>query len=334
MTNNASMLSLNWNHHNSNLKEGFTNAQQNGEFVDMTVAADGHLVKVHQLILGIASPYIKSLIQSATCKHPIIFLNNVSYNTLCSLLEYMYAGEVVIGEENLDQFLNAAKALRIKGLDVMDENLDITKEIDLDIVDQKAPIEVLDNEIISIPSQPLPTTSSSAEAAPRQGIKRKFVENPIKSPRPLLLKNNKILSNEILQNNTEDAPSTPEMNPLTKDDELKDNCLSDLGLTPVTSNCVNQQELQYTVSNRGSLQLILNRYIYNIFSKKNSGQNRRWRCVDYRDHKCPACATTSGNVVIRRTNMHNHPFHDKKIMLKLEKRAIYSAIKADDSKSS
>lgn len=41
----------------------------------MTLAADGHSVKVHQIILALASPYIKELIASAHCSHPIIFLN-------------------------------------------------------------------------------------------------------------------------------------------------------------------------------------------------------------------------------------------------------------------
>lgn len=48
---------------------------QNEEFVDMTLAADGHHVKVHQMVMALASPYIKDLISSAACPHPIIFLN-------------------------------------------------------------------------------------------------------------------------------------------------------------------------------------------------------------------------------------------------------------------
>lgn len=57
--------------------------------------------------------------------------------------------------------------------------------------------------------------------------------------RPLSLKN-KIPLNEISQT-TEDVLTTPEINTLIKDDELKGNCLSDLGLTPITNNCLNQQ---------------------------------------------------------------------------------------------
>lgn len=51
------------------------NVFQNEEFVDMTLAADGHFVKVHQMIMALASPYFKNLITSAGGRHPVIFLN-------------------------------------------------------------------------------------------------------------------------------------------------------------------------------------------------------------------------------------------------------------------
>lgn len=41
----------------------------------MTLAADGHLVKVHQVLVALASPYLKDMIASAPCPHPVIYLN-------------------------------------------------------------------------------------------------------------------------------------------------------------------------------------------------------------------------------------------------------------------
>lgn len=41
----------------------------------MTLAADGCLVKVHRNILALASPYIKAMLKSVDCQHPVIFLN-------------------------------------------------------------------------------------------------------------------------------------------------------------------------------------------------------------------------------------------------------------------
>ncbi|GBP47784.1 hypothetical protein EVAR_24035_1 [Eumeta japonica] len=88
--------------------------------------------------------------------------------------------------------------------------------------------------------------------------------------------------------------------------------------------------LQFTVSNRGSLQVILNRYMYNLHSTSRRSGVKRWRCVEYRNKRCQAFLVTKGNVVLNRANLHNHSFHDKKILGKLEKKAIYSTI--DDVK--
>ncbi|KOB68767.1 Modifier of mdg4 [Operophtera brumata] len=57
--------------------------------------------------------------------------------------------------------------------------------------------------------------------------------------------------------------------------------------------------------------MILNRYLYNLNSTTSRTGLRRWRCVDYRNNK---------------SNVHCHTFHDKKILAKLEKKAVFSAI--------
>lgn len=68
-------LAVAWESYQSNICNGLTTLQQRGEFVDMTLAADGHLVKVHRMVLCLVSPYIKNLIASVDCPHPVIFLN-------------------------------------------------------------------------------------------------------------------------------------------------------------------------------------------------------------------------------------------------------------------
>ncbi|KAH9634479.1 hypothetical protein HF086_005472 [Spodoptera exigua] len=109
-----------WVSHESQISQGFARLQQEGEFVDMTLAADGHLVKVHQNIIALASPYIKAMIQSAACQHPVVFLNNINYNTLSFILEYIYTGEVNIPADVTPDFLQACKALCIKGVEKID----------------------------------------------------------------------------------------------------------------------------------------------------------------------------------------------------------------------
>lgn len=111
-----SRVSLSWDAYERNICNGLGLLQQRGEFVDMTLAADGYHVKVHQIVLSLVSPYIKDLIRAAECPHPVIFLNKVSYDTLQSILEYAYTGEAVVDPERLDCFLQACRELHITGL--------------------------------------------------------------------------------------------------------------------------------------------------------------------------------------------------------------------------
>lgn len=63
---------------------------QNGELVDMTLAADGHVVKVHQVLIALASPYLKELITSIPSQHPVIFLNVSKCTDLTDYFVYYY----------------------------------------------------------------------------------------------------------------------------------------------------------------------------------------------------------------------------------------------------
>lgn len=49
-------------------------------------------------------------------KNPIIVFNELSYEQLRAMLEYMYRGEVHVSQEQLDSFLKVAETLKIKGL--------------------------------------------------------------------------------------------------------------------------------------------------------------------------------------------------------------------------
>ncbi|KAI5632371.1 BTB/POZ domain-containing protein [Phthorimaea operculella] len=112
-------FSLSWESHKSNICSGLSSLQQNGEFVDMTLAADGHHVKVHRMVMSLVSPYLKELLNSAPCQHPVIFLNKISYTTLCAILEYVYTGEVMVGKDSLTELIDAGKELHIRGLEDM-----------------------------------------------------------------------------------------------------------------------------------------------------------------------------------------------------------------------
>lgn len=54
--------------------------------------------------------------QENPSKHPIIILKDVAYSHLQAILEFMYAGEVNVSQEQLPAFLKTADRLKVKGL--------------------------------------------------------------------------------------------------------------------------------------------------------------------------------------------------------------------------
>jgi hypothetical protein len=59
---------------------------------------------------------IYEILQNNPSKHPIIILKDVPFNHLQSILEFMYAGEVNVPQDNLPAFLKTAERLKVKGL--------------------------------------------------------------------------------------------------------------------------------------------------------------------------------------------------------------------------
>merc|ERR1712117_813346 len=49
-------------------------------------------------------------------KHPIIILKDVPFQHLTAILEFMYAGEVNVAQDQLPAFLKTAERLKVKGL--------------------------------------------------------------------------------------------------------------------------------------------------------------------------------------------------------------------------
>ncbi|XP_028037979.1 protein bric-a-brac 2-like isoform X1 [Bombyx mandarina] len=261
-------LAVAWESYQSNICNGLTTLQQRGEFVDMTLAADGHLVKVHRMVLCLVSPYIKNLIASVDCPHPVIFLNDISYEVLQAILQYIYTGEVIVSKENFKSFMTAGRALRIRGLDDVAVNEDTVKGDQINMNEYNNEV----SENLNVVKESTGTES---------------------------------MDDTLI--NTDEGMHEPEANDGTK-----------------------EPTLQYSLSNHGNLQLVLNRYVYNMKYYSRKSGNRSWKCVDGsgKEPRCRASVLTNNSRVVRRTGLHNHPFHDKKIIKKIQRGGTFTTLKA------
>ncbi|KAF5273470.1 hypothetical protein FQA39_LY07487 [Lamprigera yunnana] len=112
----SEQFSLCWDNFHKNMSSGIQSMLETEDLVDVTLAVEGRNLKAHKMVLSVCSPYFRELFQSNPCKHPIVFMKDVSYIALSDLLQFMYQGEVQVAQENLATFIKTAEALQIKGL--------------------------------------------------------------------------------------------------------------------------------------------------------------------------------------------------------------------------
>ena len=100
----------------SNIKTSWQQLQTEIHFCDVTLACEDAEIETHKLIISSFSPVLKSLLKLNQNSHPLIYITNVKYKDLETLINFMYHGEVNISENDLNRFLEIAKDLKIRGL--------------------------------------------------------------------------------------------------------------------------------------------------------------------------------------------------------------------------
>ncbi|KAK9878061.1 hypothetical protein WA026_020690 [Henosepilachna vigintioctopunctata] len=107
---------LRWNDQQSILVSAFDTLLENEALVDCTLAAEGKCLNAHRVVLSACSPYFELLLSKHYDKHPILILQDVKFQELKAMMDYMYRGEVSISSDQLGPLLKAAESLQIKGL--------------------------------------------------------------------------------------------------------------------------------------------------------------------------------------------------------------------------
>jgi len=108
---------LKWNNYQASLTNAFKSLLENEDFVDVTLSAGGKTLRAHKVVLSACSSYFKQLLTGINSwQHPILFLRDVPFVDLYTILEFIYMGEVNVGQSDLTSFLKTAELLQIKGL--------------------------------------------------------------------------------------------------------------------------------------------------------------------------------------------------------------------------
>ncbi|KAF2904819.1 hypothetical protein ILUMI_01355, partial [Ignelater luminosus] len=116
-----SHYSLRWNNHQSHILSAFDALLQAETLVDVTLVCAEASVRAHKVVLSACSPFFQRIFSENPCKHPVIVLKDFSGWEVQAIVDFMYKGEISVGQEQLQSLIKAAESLQVRGLAHQDQ---------------------------------------------------------------------------------------------------------------------------------------------------------------------------------------------------------------------
>ena len=101
---NSEELRLQWKEFPKIVGSAFEELKDDLFLRDVTlVCKDGKEVDAHKVVLASTSPFVLELFQRNKQPHPqVVFMKEIKGEDLLAMVEFLYIGEVNVGQENLD----------------------------------------------------------------------------------------------------------------------------------------------------------------------------------------------------------------------------------------
>jgi len=108
---------LKWNEFDANIRASFYKFRQDQRFLDVTLATDdGRHIQAHKLILAAGSQFFDEIFVNCDQTNMLVYLKGIRSDQLEQVTDFIYNGEAFITQEELVQFLEIGKELKVKGL--------------------------------------------------------------------------------------------------------------------------------------------------------------------------------------------------------------------------
>ena len=107
---------LKWNDFQTNITSSFKDLRNDQEFTDVTlVCGDNHKIEAHKVILASASKVFRNIFTESKHPHPLIFIKGTNGTLLSVIIDYIYHGEANLLQDDLENFVELASELAVKG---------------------------------------------------------------------------------------------------------------------------------------------------------------------------------------------------------------------------
>ena len=107
---------MTWKDYNSNFSKEFDECRKHQDFFDVTLACEENVITAHKIVLSAASDFFKNILRKHKHEHPLIYLTEVKFSDLQSILDFIYTGETEVAEKDLETLLATATRFKVKGL--------------------------------------------------------------------------------------------------------------------------------------------------------------------------------------------------------------------------
>ena len=108
---------LKWKEFQNSISLSLKDLENYEDFSDVTLACDDEkTIDANKVILSASSSVFHALLRKYKHPNPLLYMRGISSKQLAYIVDYVYQGSVDVMQEDLDEFLNIAKDLKIKGL--------------------------------------------------------------------------------------------------------------------------------------------------------------------------------------------------------------------------
>jgi len=111
-------FALRWNDFHANITSSFKHLRSSPDFQDVTLMCGIDTeIRAHKVILSACSPYFQSILCHIPSPNPVVVMpQDVQYEEVVRLIDFMYHGEVAIPSQDINRFLSVAEQFQVRGL--------------------------------------------------------------------------------------------------------------------------------------------------------------------------------------------------------------------------
>jgi len=100
------------------IRDSFRELLDTGTLFDVTlVSEDEEHVEAHRVILASGSTFFRNILCKIKHPKPFIYLKGIKKDELKQIMDFVYTGEATVAKDQLENFLESARDLKIKGLE-------------------------------------------------------------------------------------------------------------------------------------------------------------------------------------------------------------------------